>query len=67
MWKDFPSRLAEQTGSGVFAYSRHGYGQSARLTNKRDVDYMHYESDVISLSWESCRASMAPNQWRSWR
>jgi hypothetical protein len=30
MWGDFPKRLAEATGLGVFAYSRSGYGPPAR-------------------------------------
>jgi pimeloyl-ACP methyl ester carboxylesterase len=29
LWRDFPARLAQQLGCGVFAYSRFGYGQSA--------------------------------------
>ena len=28
MWRDFPARLAERTGYGVFVYSRPGYGNS---------------------------------------
>ena len=26
-WGDFPARLAEKTGAGVFVYSRAGYGK----------------------------------------
>ena len=29
LWRDFPQKLSEATGCGVFAFSRHGYGQSA--------------------------------------
>ena len=28
LWRDVPERLAAETGCGVFAYSRFGYGQS---------------------------------------
>ena len=30
LWGDFPDRLAQATGAGVFVYSRAGYGQSSR-------------------------------------
>ena len=30
-WKDFPTRLAEETGAGVFVYSRYGHGGSDAL------------------------------------
>ena len=26
-WRDFPAKLAQETGYGVFAYSRQGYGR----------------------------------------
>ena len=29
LWGDFPNKLAEATGCGVFAYSRAGYGASS--------------------------------------
>ena len=47
MWRDFPDRLAEQTGRRVFVYSRQGYGNSSPVTEKRDPDYMHVEGKVI--------------------
>ena len=46
-WKDFPQRIAAQTGLGVFVYSRHGYGDSAPLQGKRSVGYMHHEAEVV--------------------
>jgi pimeloyl-ACP methyl ester carboxylesterase len=46
-WKDFPRRLAERTGCGVLVYSRAGYGDSERLTEKRPVNYMHREAEVV--------------------
>jgi pimeloyl-ACP methyl ester carboxylesterase len=45
-WRDFPARLAARTGCGVLAYSRYGYGNSDRLTEKRPVDYMQREAEV---------------------
>jgi pimeloyl-ACP methyl ester carboxylesterase len=47
MWKDFPERLAARTGCSVVAYSRHGHGGSDRLTEKRAVEYMHQEAEVV--------------------
>jgi pimeloyl-ACP methyl ester carboxylesterase len=46
-WRDFPARLAARTGCGVLAYSRYGYGNSDRLAEKRPVDYMHHEAEVV--------------------
>ena len=47
MWKDFPERVAEDTGCGVLVYSRYGHGKSERLAEKRSVDFMHHEAKVI--------------------
>lgn len=47
LWKDFPQRLAERTGCGVLVYSRYGHGDSERLTEKRSVDFMHHEAEVV--------------------
>lgn len=47
MWKDFPERLATRTGCSVVAYSRYGHGSSARLTEKRAVEFMHHEGEVV--------------------
>ncbi len=46
-WKDFPSRLAEETGAGVFLYSRYGHGGSDALEEPRPVSYMHHEAQVV--------------------
>jgi hypothetical protein len=46
-WKDFPSRLAEETGAGVFACSRHGHGKSDALTGPRAVSWMHHEAQIV--------------------
>lgn len=47
LWKDFPRRLAERTGCGILLYSRYGYGRSDRLAERRQVDYMHREGEVV--------------------
>jgi pimeloyl-ACP methyl ester carboxylesterase len=47
LWKDFPQRLAERTGCGILLYSRYGYGRSDRLAERRPVDYLHREGEVV--------------------
>jgi len=48
LWKDFPDQLAQQTGYGVFAYSRAGYGKSDPVSLPRPLDYMTREAvDVL--------------------
>jgi pimeloyl-ACP methyl ester carboxylesterase len=47
LWKDFPQRLASRTGMGVLAYSRYGHGNSDRLLEKRPVEFMHHEGEVV--------------------
>jgi pimeloyl-ACP methyl ester carboxylesterase len=48
LWGDFPEKLAAATGTGVFAYSRAGYGASTPAPLPRPVDYMHVEAlDVL--------------------
>ena len=44
LWRDFPKRLAEQSGMGVFVYSRAGYGQSDPCPLPRPIDYMSDEA-----------------------
>jgi pimeloyl-ACP methyl ester carboxylesterase len=44
LWGDFPDRLAAATGTGVFAYSRAGYGASTKVELPRPLDYMHIEA-----------------------
>ncbi|MEA2872527.1 MAG: hypothetical protein QOH67_2503 [Hyphomicrobiales bacterium] len=47
-WGDFPQKLAERTGAGVFVYSRAGYGQSSTIALPRPLDYMQREAtDVL--------------------
>ena len=46
MWRDFPERLAEQTGCGALVYSRAGYGNSDPIELPRPVRFMHDEALV---------------------
>lgn len=39
MWKDFPERLAQETGLSVFAYSRSGYGGSSAIELPRPLNF----------------------------
>jgi pimeloyl-ACP methyl ester carboxylesterase len=46
LWRDFPQKLAEATGLGVFAYSRAGYGRSDPVDLPRPLDYMTREAEA---------------------
>ena len=46
-WGDFPARLAEKTGAGVFVYSRAGYGKSSTIKLPRQLDYMQREATEV--------------------
>jgi pimeloyl-ACP methyl ester carboxylesterase len=47
LWKHFPQRLAARTGSRVLVYSRYGHGSSDKLMEKRPVEFMHHEGEVV--------------------
>ena len=48
LWKEFPRSVAEETGMGVFVYSRLGYGRSSPASLPLPVDYMTREAmDVL--------------------
>ncbi len=47
LWKDFPQRLAERTGCRVLVYSRYGHGNSDKLAERRPVEFMHHEGEVV--------------------
>lgn len=50
LWGDFPDKLQQATGCGVFVYSRAGYGQSSPVTLPRPLGYMHDDArDVLPL------------------
>jgi pimeloyl-ACP methyl ester carboxylesterase len=40
-WRDFPARLAADTGARAIIYSRRGYGKSDPVLLPRQPDYMH--------------------------
>lgn len=46
LWRDFPRRLCEATGYGVFAWSRAGYGYSDAVALPRSRDYMTHEAMI---------------------
>ena len=43
-WGEFPQKLAERTGCGVFVYARAGYGKSSPVPLPRPLDYMQREA-----------------------
>ena len=43
-WKDFPAKLSDATGCGVFAFSRGGYGRSSAVSLPRPLNYMTKEA-----------------------
>jgi pimeloyl-ACP methyl ester carboxylesterase len=48
LWNDFPEKLREATGAGIFVYSRAGYGRSSPIELPRPLDYMQREAlDVL--------------------
>ena len=47
LWGDFPAKLVEATGCGIFAWSRAGYGQSSAIPLPRPLTYMHDEARDI--------------------
>jgi pimeloyl-ACP methyl ester carboxylesterase len=48
LWGDFPDELQAATGTGVFVYSRAGYGASTPAKLPRPLDYMQIEAlDVL--------------------
>jgi len=47
LWRGLPEQLARETGCGVLAYSRFGYGGSASVTLPRPLDYMHEEARTL--------------------
>lgn len=48
IWRDFPERLADATKTGVFVFSRAGYGHSSPARLPRPVDYLRREAlDVL--------------------
>ena len=46
-WGEFPAKLSERTGAGVFVYSRAGYGKSSTIALPRPLDYMQREAGEV--------------------
>jgi len=47
MWREFPSQLAEATGSRVVAYSRAGFGLSSPQPAPYDKRFIHDEAEKV--------------------
>lgn len=47
LWKQFPAKLAVQTGREVIAWSRRGHGWSDPIVEPRQPDYMHREAELL--------------------
>jgi len=47
LWGGFPEKLAAATGTGVFVYSRAGYGKSSPGKLPRSVRFMHEEATEV--------------------
>jgi len=47
LWKDFPDRLARETGCGALIYSRAGYGKSDPVPLPRPLRFMHDEAELL--------------------
>jgi pimeloyl-ACP methyl ester carboxylesterase len=47
LWRDFPQKVAAETGLGVFVYSRAGYGASDPARLPRPLNYMHQEAENV--------------------
>jgi pimeloyl-ACP methyl ester carboxylesterase len=45
LWRDFPQRVADATGSEAIVFSRIGYGQSAPFPAPRTVRYLHEQAE----------------------
>jgi pimeloyl-ACP methyl ester carboxylesterase len=47
IWGSFPDEVAAATGTGVFVYSRAGYGKSSPSRLPRPVSFMHDEAQQV--------------------
>jgi pimeloyl-ACP methyl ester carboxylesterase len=60
MWRDFPARVAEQTGCGALVYSRAGYGNSDEIELPRPIGFMHTEAlETLPLVLEAFQIRQA--------
>jgi pimeloyl-ACP methyl ester carboxylesterase len=66
MWSDFPDKLANTTGAGVFVYSRAGYGQSSGVKLPRQLIAPHFLVEDISIaSIEAAKVAYAQTDLRA--
>jgi pimeloyl-ACP methyl ester carboxylesterase len=58
MWRNFPDRVASETGCGALVYSRKGYGLSDPVRGPRPVRFMHDEAlQILPLVIERFKLS----------
>lgn len=56
IWRDLPRRLAQETGCGVFAYSRAGYGASDPARLPLPVDFLErHAAEVLPALLQAIR------------
>ncbi len=56
MWRDYPEKLAQQTGCGALVYSRLGYGNSDACELPRPLNFMHHEGlEVLPKIIAQCK------------
>jgi len=48
-WKEFPKRFLEKCHLPVLLYDRLGYGKSSPRKEKRGLDYIHREEELLDL------------------
>ncbi|MCO4857060.1 alpha/beta fold hydrolase [Herbaspirillum sp. WGmk3] len=79
LWRDFPARLAAQTGLPVIAYDRAGFGQSSARTDGLALDFIsaeaptslsavlqHFAVDKVILFGHSVGGGMAVSAAAQW-
>lgn len=55
LWRSFPDKLTQNTGTNLFMYDRRGYGQSSPFGNEpRKTGYMETEADLLMVVLEQC-------------
>jgi pimeloyl-ACP methyl ester carboxylesterase len=47
LWKDFPLNLCLYTGYRGLMYDRHGYGESDKIENPRENDFLYVEAATV--------------------
>ncbi len=60
LWRDFPQKIGTQTQCNVLVYDRHGYGKSSAFdSEKRTIDYLEKEADVLNSIIEKFKINQA--------